>query len=317
MPQNDREKHAEAIEWVIRLRDPARADWEAFTTWLEADPSHNEVYDSVALADRDVAEAFAHASTAPSNDNQPTNIVHHRRTRRWARAAAAVAASALAAIILIPMLPSAGTIYTIETRAGEHRTVKLDDGTQIEMNGGTRISLRKGNARFASLDRGEAAFTVVHDPADPFVVEVGKAHLEDVGTTFNVLHTSDLVEASVANGTVLYNPGAEALRLDAGKRLHVTAGGAARISAIDPAAVASWRQNRLTYRDASLETVAADLSRNLGVAVSVSPDLAGRSFSGVIYLDGDPAALFQRVGALLDVGVTSNGTAWRLTRPGG
>ena len=31
---------AEAIGWVIRLRDGSAADWEAFTVWLEADSAH-------------------------------------------------------------------------------------------------------------------------------------------------------------------------------------------------------------------------------------------------------------------------------------
>jgi transmembrane sensor len=313
MLQNDQDKRAEAIEWVIRLRDPARADWEGFTAWLESDPSHNAAYDHVAFADRDIEEAFSIGAVAPlpSNDNQPGGVFIRRRAS-WLTATA-IAAAGLMAITLYPKMPTAGTGYTIETRVGEHRTVKLDDGTQIELNGATRIALRKGNARFASLDHGEAAFTVVHDPADPFIVEVGNAHLQDVGTTFNVLRTSDRVEASVSEGTVLYNPGVEALRLDAGKRLRVTAGGEVKVSAIDPVTVAGWRENRLTYRNATLDTVAADLSRNLGVPISVAPEIAGRSFSGVIYLDHDQAAVLPRVGALLDVDVTLTGKAWRLT----
>ena len=88
MPQNDRDKRVEAIEWVIRLRDPVRADWEGFMAWLEADPSHNEAYEYVALADREVEEAFAYAGCAPlpSNDNLPADIVVRRRTGRVAAA---------------------------------------------------------------------------------------------------------------------------------------------------------------------------------------------------------------------------------------
>ena len=32
---------AEAIGWVIRLRDSGADDWSAFTDWLEADPAHH------------------------------------------------------------------------------------------------------------------------------------------------------------------------------------------------------------------------------------------------------------------------------------
>lgn len=315
MRQSDRDKRAEAIEWVIRLRDPARADWEGFTAWLESDPSHNAAYDHVALADREIEEAsvIGPVESLPSNDNQPGGFVIRRRAG-WLTATAAAAAAALIAITFYRiMMPSVGAAYAIETRVGEHRTIRLDDGTQIDLNGGTRVFLRKGNPRFASLDHGEAVFTVIHDPADPFIVEVGNAHLQDVGTTFNVLRTPDRLEASVSEGTVLYNPGAEALRLDAGKRLRVTARGDLAVLAVDPATVAGWRENRLTYRHATLDTVAADLSRNLGVPISVAPEIADRSFSGIIYLDRDQAAVLPRVGALFDVDVTSTGRAWRLT----
>lgn len=312
MRQSDQDMHAEAIGWVIRLRDPAHADWEGFTAWLDADPAHNHAYDRVAMADRAIEEAFimGAAAPAPSNDNQP-GVGILRRHPRWF-AAATAAAAALLGIVAYPTLSPVTDSYAIETRAGEHRMATLDDGTRIDLNGDTRISLRKGNPRFAALDRGEAVFTVVHDPKDPFVVEVGDAHLQDVGTTFNVLRTSDRIEASVSQGTVLYNPGAEALRLDAGKLLQISHG-AARVSQVDPATVAGWRDHRLAYRDATLSTVTADLARNLGVTVTVSPDVADRRFSGVIYLDRDPATVLSRVAALLDLGVSSQGKGWRLS----
>ena len=39
-----------ALDWALRMADPARADWDAFTDWLEADPGHAERYDEL-LAD--------------------------------------------------------------------------------------------------------------------------------------------------------------------------------------------------------------------------------------------------------------------------
>ena len=44
-----------ALDWVIRQRDPAFADWEDFTDWLDADPAHAEAYHEAVALDADLA----------------------------------------------------------------------------------------------------------------------------------------------------------------------------------------------------------------------------------------------------------------------
>ena len=68
----------EAVGWFVRQRDPAHADWPAFTAWLEADPAHAAAYDRVAIADAAMIEALAarplaadRPDAAPANDNAP------------------------------------------------------------------------------------------------------------------------------------------------------------------------------------------------------------------------------------------------------
>ena len=309
MLQDEGKRRTEAIDWVIRQRDAETADWTGFTEWLEADPTNNAAYEAVALAGEDAAEAFADAprGAVPSNDNMDAP----RRGRFWSWGAAA--AAVMAAAVSYPLLAPGTATYAVETKAGEHRNIALADGTRIDLNGDSRIVLRKGDDRLATLDRGEAAFTVVHDPANPFVVEVGDARLQDVGTMFNVTRVGDATEVAVAEGAVLYNPQAEAVRLDAGKFLRTSSNSDnVVVAAIDPTTIATWRQQRLIYQAAPLARVAADLSRNLGVPVSVSPDIAARPFSGVLLLDGAPAALMPRLGQVLDVHMTQQGKTWRL-----
>src|SRR3546814_9914530 len=82
--------------------------------------------------------------------------------------------------------PDPSAPYTIATVPGARRTIDLADGSRIELNGDTRITLDKAAPRFASLDRGEAMFHVRHDDSDPFVVMVGDDKLETEE------HTSEL-----------------------------------------------------------------------------------------------------------------------------
>ena len=305
-------KREEAAAWFISLRDPAMADWEGFTAWLEADPAHNGLYEAIALADGDygaLVDRTAPPQPQPSNDNPRTEPRRIRRIAGWATAAAAVAAA-----VGYPLLIATPESYAIETAAGQRNSVQLDDGTRIELNGDSRITLRKGDNRFASLDRGEATFTVAHDASNPFTVHVGGDQFQDVGTVFNIVRDSGGVETAVASGAVLYNPGRDAVRIDAGHILKASAGaGGLSLTAIEPTEIASWRTNRLIYKNVPLEKVAADLSRNLGTAVRIAPEIAGRPFSGVIMLGGDEATLLPQIGAMLDVTVTHETNGWRLS----
>jgi transmembrane sensor len=310
MSVGDANMSEEAAGWFIRQRDPARADWDGFIAWLEADPKHNAAYGAVALADDEIGELAALIRPAEaSNDNLP---LPGRSARRWFAGLGGGAALVVAALVGWPLVVAPAATYAIETAAGQHRTVTLTDGTRIELNGGSRITLDKADTRFASLDRGEAAFSVVHDDAHPFEVKAGDTVLRDVGTVFDVIHTGDGVEAAVAQGAVMFNPDSDAVRLDAGRMIRVSANGSAVIGKVDPQVVGAWRQHRLVYQDASLARIAADLSRNLGAPVTVAPELAHERFSGVILLGDDRPRMFARIAALLDVDAVADGQAWHL-----
>ena len=64
----------QAIEWMIRQRDPAFADWEPFTDWLEADPENNAAYSELAAREESLAERLAETASMADpfvQDNAP------------------------------------------------------------------------------------------------------------------------------------------------------------------------------------------------------------------------------------------------------
>ncbi|QNO26251.1 FecR domain-containing protein [Sphingopyxis sp. OPL5] len=308
----------EAIAWHVRLQGPA-ADgvlWAEFTAWMEADPAHADAYDAVALADDrlsdELAETKAPEKNAPlaTNDNEPGVRPWYRRT-----AFLSIAASLILALCLSPMLLRSPGMEAITTQPGETREIALGDGSTIALNGGTTIHLDRKAERFARLDSGEAIFTIKHDSARPFVVETGDGTLRDLGTIFNVRQSASGLEVGVSEGSVQYDPGVQAVTVTAGRQLRVQRGKSrAVVTAIDPASVGGWRQGRLSYHDASLATIALDLTRSLGTPVTVSPDLASRRFSGVIRIDRDEAKLFRQLESLLGVHARHSAKGWQLTR---
>lgn len=297
----------EAIDWVIRLRDPVTADWGAFTLWLEAAPENNAAYDLVARTDADLdGLAGVPTPTAIANDNEPGFF------RRYG----AIAAALLVAVAAYPAYQAAVPVYAVETALGEQRSVTLEDGTVIELNGGTKLTLDRRNSRIASLETGEARFTVTHNAAAPFSVKAGGAVIQDVGTIFNIRLGDAQTDVGVAEGSVLFNPKGQAVLLTTGKLLHARYGAKPVVTQVDPARIGGWKSGRLDYLSAPLGTVAADLSRAMGKAVVIEPGLRGRAFTGTILLGStrDDHAV-EAIAALMGLQAGSTGNGWQFSAP--
>lgn len=296
-----------ARQWVIRTQDASFADWDALAEWLEQDPAHLAAYDA-AVEDERWAEDLFRTAPAPSVvTSQPA-----RFSRRWAFVGTATAA-ALAVIGGWTALDHEGAVREVATAAGEHRTIDLADGSRMVLNGATRVAFDASAPREVALLAGEALFDVKHDPRDPFVVTVGDTQLVDVGTVFNVVREGEALDVAVSHGAVLYAPGKDEIRLDAGaglSRASARARPVVRSASIDD--VGSWQQGQLHYDDAPLDRIGRDLSRNLGTRVDVEGGAAMR-FSGTLVVTGAPEQVFARAGPLIGVRFTRGKDGWTMT----
>lgn len=295
----------EAIGWAISLRDPQIADWAKFALWLEASPVNRPAYDEVALADDELAVTLAALPPAAvgANDNQP----------RWALRFAGVAAAALA-IVSYPAYQAMTPTYAEETAAGAPRTITIADGSVIDLNGGTRVTLDKRDARLVMLEYGEARFHVKHDDASPFTVRTGGAVIEDVGTVFNVTRVNGQTDVAVSEGSVRFNPRHQNVLLVKGRSLRARDGQRAVMTrSVDPSSIGGWTSGRLSYEAAPYAEVAAALSRSLGASVNVAPELAERRFTGTILIDRKDSQALNRIAALMGVTATRSGEGWRLS----
>ena len=295
----------EALDWVIRQRETAFADWEAFGAWLGTSPGHAEAYHALADAERELDELVPPAP-------RPMIVPQRRTFPRRAWFGGAIAASLLA-VLGYGALGHRAAPYDVETAMGETRTLTLADGSQVAMNGGTRLTLDRNDARAVTLDTGEAVFTVVHNAADPLRLVVGGATLVDAGTVFNVVRRAGTTDVAVAEGAVVYNPGGENVRLSGGRTLHVVDRDTKLvIGEIEPGVIGAWRTGRLVYAGTPLALIAEDLSRNLGTRITASPDVAQRKFRGVISFGRDRKAVMNRLGPLLGVEVRPVADGWLL-----
>lgn len=295
-----------ALDWAMRTTDPSFVDWAAFEAWLAADARHARRYDAVSSAIGEAAEALA---TLPPRPVPPVQPRATRSRRGWL---AGALAAGIAGVLGWAALPSGPQPYSIEAAPGAPRRIALAGGSSIALAGGSRVTLDRSDPRTAALERGEALFTVRHDPAHPFRVTAGDHELVDLGTVFNVKHDPSLLRVAVSEGEVMLDPRGGRLRLPMGKAVALDlATNRAETSSVDPSEVGSWRDGQLSYAGARLEEVAADVARLTGRRIAVAPDLRGRLFRGTIdvgAIGNDRVAL----GALLGVTIREAGGAWEL-----
>ena len=273
----------QAIGWHVRLADADDQAWRDFILWLEADPAHAAAYDTIAADDRriDAAQFPAAVTPAAANDRGPA-----RRTGLWLTGGALAVASAVAALIVPGMMtPPASRI--IATAAGERRTVALNDGTSIEMSGSTRLRIDGGDARTATLDRGEALFHVRHDAARPFTMTAAGVTIRDLGTVFNVASDGAALSLAVSEGSVQVSAQGVATRLGAGEAWSLDRrDGSAVQSRIAPDAVGGWRDGRLDFDGQPLGAVARRLHRLYGFDLALEDGLRDRPFTGMVDFTG-------------------------------
>ncbi len=201
------------------------------------------------------------------------------------------------------------------TAAGQRLSVSLVDGTRLTLAPASRV--RVGRDREVDLE-GEAYFAVVHDAAHPFTVRTRGIVTRDVGTAFDVrAYMGDpAVRVAVAEGAVCL----ETSRGGCKQALHVHDLGTVIDTAIavshdaDIAALTGWTRGRLTFRDAPLREVAAELSRWYDLDVRVSDRvLAARQVTGTFASDSLAEGL-SFLGLALEAQVERHGRVVTFTR---
>ncbi|MXP27123.1 iron dicitrate transport regulator FecR [Altererythrobacter indicus] len=308
---HDNSIREEAVAWAVRTSDPAFADWDSFTQWLERNPAHAEIYDAV-MADVDEAAEALPAVPLAANDEviPPRQTIASRRG--WLAGGMVMALAALCGIGLWQM---SGGPRVIETDPGETRIVTVDDGSRIALGGDSAIRLDSSNPRLVTLERGQALFTITHDETRPFEVAVGTDRLLDIGTVFDVRLDNARMSVAVSEGAVQFNPDEQKVNVTPGHILTSAIGDSAyRLAAIPPAQVGEWLQGRLTFNDALLSDVAADLTRATGQKFDVSPAMMTRRISGSVLtapVKADPKSL----GPLLGVTITPTVEGWSIEAP--
>lgn len=317
-PTQDGQLMAEAARWFARMRgDEAEAIRTDFEAWLARGALHRAAYNRA-------SEIFSMGKLLGEAPLSPGPRLRDRPGLLTAAAAfLCLVIVAAAWMALRPTAPAAhgpvvaanGLGETMTRLSGETPHERLADGSSVRLASGTRLDLRfDARERRLHLIAGSARFEVQHD-ARPFIVHAAGGLVVARGTIFEVtLSPAREVEVRLLEGAVdVYPPAGDGVpatrRLQPGEtysfsgvREGIPAG--TSVTMRQPEAP---RQHMEEFDAVPLGDLVVRANRAGAPSIRLADaELASRRISGRISL-GDNARLAERLAALLDVDLHTNG----------
>ena len=192
----------------------------------------------------------------------------------------------------------------VSTLAQGARTILLPDGSTLNVNANTRLSLDfSAHHRDIYLDQGQLYIEVAANKEQPLVVHAGEARIRVVGTGFDVRRSSRQLVVSVAHGEVAFIPDPRsAMLLGAQQRATWDYNRGALIEqTLSAGEVAGWRSGHLSFRNRELASLVDELDLyRPGLIQLADGPLTGYKVSGNLDVS-DPLALVKALPALIPV----------------
>lgn len=260
-------RRQQAASWFTRLskRRVSTDDVKAFSAWRR-DPENARAYERVesvwaatnALADDPEISAL----TAEALGRAPAPIRARAMVSRIWKPLGGVAVAMIA--LAVVGLWALNRPLTYLTAVGEQRTVRLEDGSRVTLDTGSRIQVRLDDARRSvTLISGQAFFDVAGNPTRPFVVSAGDTHVTAIGTRFDVRRLGDGARVTLVEGRVTVRETARAgdgWSLDPGQQV-TTATPRPVVATVDVAQETSWTTGRLIFRETPIRTAVDEINR--------------------------------------------------------
>jgi transmembrane sensor len=230
----------EASDWFVEFSEgTVDAGGRAqFDSWLRRSPEHVQAYLKVTAlwegarhlvksrtlgSDELIARVLQEGNVLPMRGMQPAEPLSHRgmtdsigltptaevinadgiRTRRhFLEKRLLIAACVLLTLVGVGLrVLSQRYVYT--TDIGEQRSIRLDDGSVVDLNSRSRIRVQyTEHQRSVELQEGQALFHVAKNPSRPFVVHTDSTNVRAVGTEFDVYKRRSGTTVTVLEGRV-------------------------------------------------------------------------------------------------------------------
>ncbi len=290
-----------AIEWVVLLHSghETPADHEAFARWRAIDRRHE-------MAAREAEAIWQGIGAAGRTIRGDARC--KSRTRMTRRAVLGLGAVGLVGGGLVPSgLVRLTFLSDYATGIGEWKTIALSDGSTVQLNARSALSVGFDRTRrLVSLTEGQAAFSVADDPARPFLVSAAGGQTMAAGSQFDVDIRPDDVAVTILHGDVSVSTEAAGRAVTATEAISTVAG-------LAPRPVSTFFMQRLFDRDCPGRT--GRVRQLLSVRRSQACDLAAKDEENFQdFCSGLISFAYQALRMIVTSGnsVTRTGNVWRM-----
>ena len=279
-----------AIAWQLSLDSSSAQEREAFARWHAADEEHARAWRQLGMLDQRFSLANGPARAALLQ----SRVSIRRRIRKVGSGlASVVAAIGLALFAGERYLPLDYWLADQRTATGEQRTLRLADGTLINLNTHSALEVRfDDKQRRIILQEGEILVETGHDDPRPFIVETREGSLRALGTRFLVKREDEGTRLSVLKSAVAAHPQATDVEqiLREGQQVLMRHDGLGPTIALNPGADA-WTRGMLVVDNARLEDLVHELGRYRRGYLGVEPQVADLRITGSFPLHDTDLAL--------------------------
>lgn len=198
------------------------------------------------------------------------------------------------------------------TSAGERRRLRLDDGSQLQMNTDTAVNIRYSDPlRELRLLTGEILIETAPDAmARPFIVHTHDGSIRALGTRFIVRRDNDQTRVCVLEHAVEIRSvrSTSAVRINAGQQLTFSENAIGAVQSADTQADA-WTRGMLVVNDWRLGDFISELQRYRSGHLGYDPSIAGLRISGAFHL-GSTDTILENLTTTLPVRIRRFSRFW-------
>ncbi|MDR6715348.1 transmembrane sensor [Pseudomonas hunanensis] len=294
-----------AASWHVELRcTPDEATRAAHQSWLLSDPRHLQAWQRLARL-QDKFEQVAPGIARPTLSSARAKRREVLKLMSLLLAAGGAGSLAWTGGGLPRLLADQ------RTAVGEHRSLRLADGSRLHLNTATAVDVRYDDrVRSLNLLSGEILVETARDGLSrPFVVHTAQGSIRALGTRFIVRSDADSSWVCVLEHAVeVRNQSLALSRVEAGQQLRFRADQLGMAQAVG-AAPDAWTQDMLVVNDWRLADLVSELQRYRPGHLGCAADVGELRLSGAFHL-GNTDTILENLATTLPIRIRHFSRFW-------
>lgn len=301
-----------AAHWFVELRSDEgnEAKREAHHRWLTSDPRHRLAWERLARLQGKLDQV------APGIA-RPTLASARAKRRDVLKVLSLLLAAGGAGTLAWNTTPLPTLMADQRTGTGERRALRLDDGSQLQLNTATAVDIRYNDQlREVRLLGGEILIETARDAlARPFIVHTAQGSIRALGTRFTVRSDNDSTQVCVLEHAVEVRNASslKATRIDAGQQLSFRRDELGTVQPATPLADA-WTRDMLVVNDWRLADFIAEVQRYRPGHLGCDAEVGNLRISGAFHLT-DTDIILDNLTTTLPVRIRRFSRFWARVEP--